>query len=57
MEKEINSQIGTNVNLASRLEGRAGKVKSSSPLTMAKVQVKFYVDTITIPNDDKNKIF
>ena len=31
VEKEINSTvIGTNVNLASRLDGRAGKVKSSS---------------------------
>ncbi len=50
--------IGTNVNLASRLEGRAGEGEIIiSPLTMAKVQGKFYVDTIAIPNDDKIKSF
>ena len=53
------SQIQTsNVNLASRLEGRAREGEIIiSPLTMAKVQGKFHVDTIAIPNDDKIKSF
>ena len=45
--------IGTHVNLASRLEGRAEKDEIIiSPFTMAKVGGKFHVKSITISNDD-----
>ena len=57
-ERDQFTVIGTHVNLASRLEGRAeGGQIIISPFTMAKIQGKFHLDTIAIPNDDKIKSF
>lgn len=58
-ERDQFTVIGTNVNLASRLEGRSeGGEIIISPFTMAKVQGKFDVEAIAIPNDnDKIKSF
>ena len=57
-ERDKFTVIGTNVNLAIRLNGRAGEGEIIiSPLTMTKVQGKFYVDTIAIPNYDEIKSF
>lgn len=58
-ERDQFTVIGTNVNLASRLEGRAeGGEIIISPFTMAKIKGKFDVEAIAIPNDkDKIKSF
>jgi class 3 adenylate cyclase len=58
-ERDQFTVIGTNVNLASRLEGRAeGGEIIISPFTMARVKGKFDVEAIAIPNDnDKIKSF
>ena len=52
-ERDQFTVIGTNVNLVSRLEGRAKEDEIIiSPFTMAKVKGKFHVETIAISNDD-----
>ena len=58
-ERDQFTVIGTNVNLASRLEARAeGGEIIISPFTMAKIKGKFDVEAIAIPNDkDKIKSF
>jgi class 3 adenylate cyclase/plastocyanin len=52
-ERDQFTVIGTHVNLASRLEGRAEEDEIIiSPFTMAKVEGKFHVEAIEISNDD-----
>lgn len=56
-ERDQFTVLGTHVNLASRLEGRAeeGDIIIST-FTMAKVRGKFNVQVIDISNNDDNKI-
>ena len=56
-ERDQFTVIGTNLNFASRLEGRdeEGKIIIST-FTMVKVREKFNVEAIDISNNDDNKI-